>query len=92
MGIFGKFRLGRKKYDELSDIEDLKKSLPPIPEPTQQKPEVDLNQKVQIDSLKSKLDLILTDIDNLKTQNQIIMERLKNIEKTLADMKGIRYY
>ncbi|MEM5793002.1 MAG: hypothetical protein QXY45_01410 [Candidatus Aenigmatarchaeota archaeon] len=92
MGIFGKLKLGKKKYDELSDIEDLSKELSPAPPPQPQKQEVDINQKIQLDSLKSKLDLILTDLDNLKTQNQIITERLKNIEKTLAEMKGIRYY
>ena len=48
--------------------------------------------KIRMDNVKTKLDMVLTDLDNLKTQNQMTNERLKNIEKILADMKGIKYY
>ncbi|MCX6821268.1 MAG: hypothetical protein NTW30_00670 [Candidatus Aenigmarchaeota archaeon] len=48
--------------------------------------------KVDISNVRAKLDLLLTEMDSLKTQNQMISERLKAIEKILADMRGIRYY
>ena len=90
--IKGKFR--KKKYDDLSDLDNISEKLPPIPE-EQQAVSTELQgqqDKIRMDNVKVKLDLVLTDLDNLKTQNQMTNERLKNIEKILADMKGIKYY
>ena len=55
---------------------------PTIPTPTPQ-PEV---------GLRDKLEVIAAQIDSLKAQNQMIIERLKNLEKMIAEMRGIRYY
>ena len=42
--------------------------------------------------LRDKLEVIAAQIDSLKAQNQMIIERLKNLEKMIAEMRGIRYY
>jgi hypothetical protein len=55
-------------------------------------PRLPEESKVDIANVRAKLDLLLTEMDSLKTQNQMINERLKAIEKLLADMRGIRYY
>jgi len=96
MSIFKKIRakFRKKKYDDLSNLGDISEKLPPVPEgqqPMSQELQEQQN-KIRMDNVKAKLDLILTDLDNLKTQNQMTNERLKNIEKILADMKGIKYY
>jgi len=49
-------------------------------------------EKAEITNVRAKLDLLLTEMDSIKTQNQMINERLKAIEKALAEMRGIRYY
>jgi len=92
MGIIDKLK--RRKYDDLGDFEkvDIQNLSKNLENQEQEVKQDSLTQKIQLDNVKSKLDLILTDLDNLKTQNQMMNERLKNIEKTLADMKGIRYY
>ncbi len=96
MSIFSKIKkkLRKKKYDDLSDLDNISEKLPPIPE-EQQAVSTELQEqqdKIRMDNVKVKLDLVLTDLDNLKTQNQMTNERLKNIEKILSDMKGIKYY
>lgn len=66
-----------------STIEErpIERPLPPEPSP----PAVEVN-------IRTKLDLISAQIDSLKMQNQMIIERLKNLEKMIAEMRGIRYY
>jgi len=93
MSIFSKIRdkFRRKKHNDLSDLDELTKKLPPIPE-GQTAQDIRMQEKIHLDNIKAKLDLILTDLDNLKTQNQMINERLKNMEKTIAETKGIKYY
>lgn len=94
MNIFKKIFKKKKKYDELSDLDSLEKNLPSTPgENTPEKQKLEKqSEKINMDNMKAKLDLILTDLDNIKTQNRVVQERLKNMEKTLAEMKGIRYY
>ena len=97
MSIFGKIKnkFRRKKYKDLPDLDKLTKNLPPIPENIQatKSPELqEQEQMIRMDNVKSRLDLVLTELDNLKIQNKLMTERLKNIEKTLADMRGIKYY
>jgi len=95
MSIFGKIKrkLRRKKYDDISDLGKISEKLPAAPSGQQATSELQEEQeKIRIDNLKSKLDLVLIDLDNIKTQNQMMNERLKNIEKNLVDMKGIKYY
>jgi len=58
-------------------------------EPLRREPEM---KEADVRNLRAKLDLLLTEMDSIKTQNQMINERLKAIEKTLAEMRGIRYY
>ena len=49
-------------------------------------------EKADMTNVRAKLDLLLTEMDSIKTQNQMIHERLKGIEKVLAEIRGIRYY
>jgi len=44
------------------------------------------------EELRSKIDLILTKLENLKMQNENLEERIRRIERILAEMRGIRYY
>jgi len=64
----------------------------PLPRPqfgTDLMPEV---KEAEMSNIKAKIDLLLTEINSIKTQNQTISERLRTIERTLAEMRGIRYY
>jgi len=54
--------------------------------------ETGVGKEMEMSNLKAKLDLLLTQIENISLQNRTIDERLKAIEKTLAEMRGIRYY
>ena len=49
-------------------------------------------KQAEMSNIRAKIDLLLTEMDSIKTQNQTISERLRSIEKTLAEMRGIRYY
>jgi len=49
-------------------------------------------KQVEMSNIRAKIDLILTEMNSIKTQNQTINERLRMIEKALAEMRGIRYY
>jgi len=49
-------------------------------------------ERAEMTNVRAKLDLLLTELDSIKTQNQMINERLKAIEKALAEIRGIRYY
>ena len=98
MGFFDRFKRKKKTDDLFSDLEKLDIEKTPkeskeIKQPqTKTSSQTQLSQNSDFENIKAKLDLLLTEIDSLKTQNQNINERLKSIEKSLADMKGIRYY
>jgi len=49
-------------------------------------------EQADMSNIKAKIDLLLTQMDSIKTQNQMINERLGSIEKALAELRGIRYY
>jgi len=107
-GIFGKKKreLPMPKEDIGSDLESIPLTRPefeplhqrePMPQreqlsPIEQIPRLPEENKVDMGNVRAKLDLLLTEMDSLKTQNQMINERLKAIEKLLAEMRGIRYY
>jgi hypothetical protein len=67
-----------------------RETLPPI-EPMAP-PRVEPEGGIEASNLKAKIDLVLTKMENISIQNRTIDERLKAIEKTLAEMRGIRYY
>ena len=92
MSIFSRIkeRFSRNKYNEMPDLDELTK---PLPDRSAEAGDIQNQQeKSHLENVKAKLDLVLTELDNLKIQNQTMNERLKNIEKTLVDMKGIKYY
>ena len=49
-------------------------------------------KQAEMSNIRAKIDLLLTEINSIKTQNQSINERLRMIEKSLAELRGIRYY
>ena len=49
-------------------------------------------QKITMENIKARLDLVIAELDSVKTQNQAINERLKTMEKILTEMRGIKYY
>jgi len=49
-------------------------------------------KQAEMSNIRAKIDLLLTNMDSIKTQNQTINERLRSIEKALAELRGIRYY
>lgn len=93
MGLLDRFKRKKKDDDLFSKLEKIEKkegtkkevSAPATPTHPQ-------TSSSDISNLRAKLDLVLTEIDSIKTQNQTINERLKAIEKALIDMKGIKYY
>jgi uncharacterized coiled-coil protein SlyX len=107
-GIFGKKKsdLSIPKEEPGSDLEALPLTRPEIeplhsresmPPREQFQPLEPMSRpidesKVDISNVRAKLDLLLTEMDSLKTQNQMINERLKTIEKMLTETRGIRYY
>jgi len=64
-------------------------SLEPLSPPSQRMPE---REDIDVSNIKAKLDLLLTQMESVKIQNKNVEERLKSIEKMLAEMRGIRYY
>ncbi|HDJ96469.1 MAG TPA: hypothetical protein ENG45_00150 [Candidatus Aenigmarchaeota archaeon] len=56
--------------------------LPPLPK----------RESLDTQSLKAKIDLLITQVENLKVQSENINERLKMVEKLLEEMRRIRYY
>jgi len=86
MGLLDKFK--KKEKDLLEPtLPEIKPEIKPEPPET---PQIDLS-KTSIDTVKIKLDLVLTEIDNLKTLNQMLNERLKAIERKLDQKTSIRY-
>jgi len=104
MGIFDRIKRIFKKKEQTEEpvetkppsepkeeIAEIKEFTPPrefLPEPTSPQPV----QRGFEGDLRTKLDLISTQIDSLRTQNQMIIERLKNLERMIAELRGIKYY
>ena len=76
MGIFSRLKFwGRKKELALPPIE--------IPRPPA------TFESTTIENVKAKMDLILTEIDSIRVQNETLSERIKNIEKAVAEILAI---
>lgn len=104
MGIFGSIKniIIRKKEPEPL-LEEPLEPLPPLrPErdaleslretPLESTPKYSEKETADISNIKAKMDLLLTEIDSIKIQNRTIDERLRNIEKLMAEARGIKYY
>ncbi len=75
--------------------------LPPLPQPVRQMTQSELPRQPEPqreyyqrndDVTKTKLDLIIAELETLKSLNQSLSERLKLIEKRLEEKeRGIRY-
>jgi hypothetical protein len=77
MGIFSKIKgiFRRKKEEPLPELEKLK--LP--------KPEI-TTETATIENVKAKMDLVLTQLDSLRTQYEAMNERVITIEKMLKEL------
>jgi hypothetical protein len=68
--------------------------LPPTPmeslAPAQRYPSE--TEKIDMTNMRAKLDLIITQVDSVRSQNQIINERLNAIERMLAELRGVARY
>lgn len=64
----------------------------PLPRPRFEPEFMPETKQAEMSNIRAKIDLLLTEMDSIKTQNQTINERLRSIEKALAEMRGIRYY
>ncbi len=81
MGIFSKMKgIFRRKKEE--PIEEL----PEIPE--EKALETSL-EPATLENLKAKMDLILTQMESLKIQNETLIERLKIIERLLIEIRKL---
>ena len=64
----------------------------PLPRPSFGPELMPETKRAEMSNIRAKIDLLLTEMDSIKTQNQTINERLRSIEKALAELRGIRYY
>jgi len=64
----------------------------PLPRPRFESELMPETKQAEMSNIRAKIDLLLTEMDSIKTQNQTINERLRSIEKALAELRGIRYY
>jgi hypothetical protein len=56
--------------------------LPPEPSP----PKTETPESVSLESIKAKMDLIITHLDGLKAQYTTLNERLENLEKMVREI------
>jgi len=78
MGVFSnlKQKLSRKKLEPL----------PPLPSlPT--KPEVSF-EPTNLENIKAKVELSLTQLDSLRIQYETLNERIKNIERLVTEIRS----
>lgn len=74
MGILSKFK--RKKEE-----------LPPLPQELV-KPEVE-SEAPGVGNIRAKMELVLTHLDSLRTQYDVLNERIKNIEKMVRELHAM---
>jgi hypothetical protein len=55
-----------------------------LPKP---KPEVTTNQTT-VENVKTRMELVMTQLDSLRVQNEILTERIKNIEKLVTEIRS----
>jgi len=78
MGILSnlKQKLSRKKLEPL----------PPLP-PLPSKPEISF-EPTNMDNVKAKMELVLTQMDSLRIQYETLNERIKNIERLVTEIRS----
>lgn len=94
MGIFDKFKKKEKESEEnlsLSTNLDIKKpEIPLVDTKSTSSETAPLSTNIS-DTEKIKIDLILSEINNLKMQMEMINERLKIIERKIDEKGTIKY-
>lgn len=78
MAILG---FGKRKEEKLAPIPSVAAPLTaPVPaQPMMQEP-------ATLESVKSKMDLLLSRVDNMKTQQDLLNERISNMERILKEL------
>jgi hypothetical protein len=78
MGILSnlKQKMSRKKLEPLP-------ALPPLPS----KPETSF-EPTNMDNVKAKMELVLTQMDSLRIQYETLNERMKNIERLVTEIRS----
>lgn len=74
MGIFSRLKFWRKKKEVSPPPVEIKREITP--------------ESATIENLKAKMDLVLTQLDSLRVQNETLSERIKNIEKLVTEIRG----
>jgi hypothetical protein len=64
------------------------KELPPLPPIEPLKPPIGA-EATTMENVKAKMDLILTQLDSLRVQNETLSERIKTIEKCMVEILEI---
>jgi hypothetical protein len=82
MGLMSKLKFW-KKGDEILPPITPEAPLAPLP------PRPVTAESAGIDNVKAKVDLILTQIESIKVQNETLNERVKNTEKAVAEILAI---
>jgi hypothetical protein len=81
MGLFSGLKIFGKKKPDLTPIP--MRPLEPFPiKPITQ-------ETAGMDNVKAKVDLVLTQLENLKVQNETLNERLKNLERDVGEILSI---
>lgn len=64
-----------------------KKKEEPLPEI--EKPKVELGlEPVTMENVRAKMELVVTQMDSLRTQYEAMNERIKNIERLVTEIRG----
>lgn len=74
MGIFSRLKFWKKKEEPLPVPPEIKREVTP--------------ESARIENVKARMDLILTQIDSLRVQNETLSERVKNIERLVTEIRG----
>jgi len=74
MGIFSRLKFWKKKEEPLPAVPEIKPEITP--------------ESTRIENVKAKMDLILTQLDSLRVQNETLSERIKNIERLVTEIRG----
>lgn len=82
MGILSSIKDRFKRKEPMpSDV-----TKPEIPKPTGL--EVSPLEKTTAENVRAKMDLVMTQLDSLRTQYETLNERIKNIEKLVMEIRS----
>ena len=80
MGLFSRWKKKKEKLDEPKFPTNA-----PYPQPTQTAPAVPMSST---SSVKAEMDLVLSQMENLRMQYEAINAKLQNIERVVAEIRS----